>query len=91
LADKISNFAPVEELRLLLVSGAKADHVVTMGLTPLHYACYRNYLDAAKLLIVRGAKVDSVDDIGYSPLHLCAEKGNFRMLKLLLEVKFVLI
>jgi ankyrin repeat protein len=62
--------------------------MVTLGLRPLHYACYRNYFEAAKLLIVRGAKVDCVDDIGYSPLHLCAEKGNFRMLELLLQVLF---
>ncbi|KAI6176910.1 SOCS box domain-containing protein [Aphelenchoides bicaudatus] len=85
LADKISNLAPVDELRMLLVSGARADDVVSLGLRPLHYACYRDYFDAAKLLIVRGAKVDSVDEVGFSPLHLCAEKGYSRMLKLLLE------
>lgn len=69
----------------MLISGAKADGEVTLGLKPLHYACYRDYFDAAKLLIVRGATVDCVDDIGYSPLHLAAEKGNFRVLKLLLD------
>lgn len=86
LADKINNYATVEELRLLLVSGAKADGVVTLGLTPLHYAVHKNYFDAAKLLIVRGAQVDAVDEVGYSALHLCAEKGSFRLLKFLLEV-----
>jgi ankyrin repeat protein len=60
LADKINRFAPIDELRLLLVSGARADGIVTLGLTPLHYACYRDYFDAAKLLIVRGAKVCSI-------------------------------
>uniref|UniRef100_A0A915E4V2 SOCS box domain-containing protein n=1 Tax=Ditylenchus dipsaci TaxID=166011 RepID=A0A915E4V2_9BILA len=85
LADKINSYAPIDELRLLLVSGAQADGVVTQGLTPLHYACHRDYLGAAKLLLVRGAKVNAVDEVGYSPLHLCAEKGNYRLLKLLLE------
>ncbi|KAI1702730.1 ankyrin repeats (3 copies) domain-containing protein [Ditylenchus destructor] len=85
LADKINSYADIDELRLLLVSGAQADGVVTQGLTPLHYACHRDYLGAAKLLLVRGAKVNAVDDAGYSPLHLCAEKGNYRLLKLLLQ------
>ncbi|CAD5215544.1 unnamed protein product [Bursaphelenchus okinawaensis] len=85
LADKINTYAPIDDLRLLLVSGAKADGVVTLGLTPLHYACHKNYFDAARLLIVRGAKVEAVDEVGYSALHLCAEKGSFRLLKLLLE------
>lgn len=30
---------------------------VTKGLTPLHYACFINYIGAAKLLLNRGAKV----------------------------------
>ncbi len=72
---------------------------MTQGLTPLHYACYRDYLAAAKLLLVRGAKVDAVDHVGYfrsslsrdfssrySALHLCAEHGNYSLIKLLLEV-----
>lgn len=54
-------------------------------MTPLHYACHRGYFAAAKLLLVRGAKVNVVDSIGYSALHLCAEKGNYLLLKLLLE------
>uniref|UniRef100_A0A1I7STD8 SOCS box domain-containing protein n=2 Tax=Bursaphelenchus xylophilus TaxID=6326 RepID=A0A1I7STD8_BURXY len=85
LADKINCYASIEDLRLLLVSGAKADGVVTLGLTPLHYACHKNYFDAAKLLIVRGAKVEAVDEVGYSALHLCAEKGSYTLLKLLLD------
>uniref|UniRef100_A0A914C6S9 SOCS box domain-containing protein n=2 Tax=Acrobeloides nanus TaxID=290746 RepID=A0A914C6S9_9BILA len=85
LADKISGYAGIEELRFLLVSGAQADGVVTQGLTPLHYACYRDYFSAAKLLLVRGAKVNALDEVGYSALHLCAEQGNYRLIKLLLE------
>uniref|UniRef100_A0A7E4ZXT8 SOCS box domain-containing protein n=1 Tax=Panagrellus redivivus TaxID=6233 RepID=A0A7E4ZXT8_PANRE len=85
LADRINNYATIDELRMLLVSGAQADGVVTDGLTPLHYACHRGYYAAAKLLLVRGAKVNAVDAIGYSALHLCAEKGYYRLLKLLLE------
>lgn len=39
---------------------------MSLGLRPLHYACYRDYIEAARLLIVRGAKVDCTDDIGYT-------------------------
>ncbi|GMT18420.1 hypothetical protein PFISCL1PPCAC_9717, partial [Pristionchus fissidentatus] len=85
LADKITNYASVDEIRMLMVAGAKPSGTVTRGLTPLHYACFINYFAAAKLLLVRGAKADAVDDIGCSPLHLCAEHGHFRMMKLLLQ------
>ncbi|GMS87746.1 hypothetical protein PENTCL1PPCAC_9921 [Pristionchus entomophagus] len=85
LADKITNYASVDEIRMLLVAGAKASTPVVRGLSPLHYACFINYFAAAKLLLVRGAKADAVDDIGCSPLHLCAEHGHFRMMKLLLQ------
>uniref|UniRef100_A0A0K0E1I5 SOCS box domain-containing protein n=2 Tax=Strongyloides stercoralis TaxID=6248 RepID=A0A0K0E1I5_STRER len=85
LADKINNYAPLNELRIQLMYGATAYEAVTQGLTPLHYACYRNYYEAAKLLIVRGANVNAIDEAGYTPLHLCAEKGHFKLIKLLVD------
>ncbi|PAV71488.1 hypothetical protein WR25_12227 [Diploscapter pachys] len=85
LADKITNYASVDEIRMLLICGAQADGTVIRGLTPLHYACYINYFAAAKLLLNRGAKADAVDEIGCSALHLCAEHGHYRMIKLLLQ------
>ncbi|UMM43345.1 hypothetical protein L5515_018874 [Caenorhabditis briggsae] len=85
LADKITNYAPIEEIRYVLMRGAQVDGQVTAGLTPLHYACYINYQAAAKLLLNLGAKVQAVDNIGCSALHLCAEHGHYRMIKLLLQ------
>ncbi|CAI5454781.1 unnamed protein product [Caenorhabditis angaria] len=85
LADKITNYAPIEEIRYILLRGAQVDGQVTAGLTPLHYACFINYLAAAKLLLSSGAKVQAVDNIGCSALHLCAEHGHYRMIKLLLQ------
>ncbi|CCD69430.2 SOCS box domain-containing protein [Caenorhabditis elegans] len=85
LADKITNYAPIEEIRYILLRGAQVDGQVTAGLTPLHYACYINYQAAAKLLLNLGAKVQAVDNIGCSALHLCAEHGHYRMIKLLLQ------
>ncbi|CAI4230352.1 unnamed protein product [Auanema sp. JU1783] len=85
LADKITNYASIDEIRMLLVCGAQPNQPVTRGLTPLHYACFINYFAAAKLLLNRGAKVDAVDEVGCSALHLCAEHGHYRMIKLLLQ------
>ncbi|XGW18194.1 hypothetical protein V3C99_002649 [Haemonchus contortus] len=85
LADKITNYASLDEIRSLLVCGAQPDGEVTRGLTPLHYACFINYVGAAKLLLTKGAKVDAVDEVGCSALHLCAEHGYYRMIKLLLQ------
>ncbi|KAK0417986.1 hypothetical protein QR680_013313 [Steinernema hermaphroditum] len=85
LADKIRDFASVDDIRMLLVCGANADTEITLGLTPLHYACHSDYFDAAKLLLVRGANVDSINAGGYSPMHMCAERGNYRLIKLLLD------
>ncbi|WKY02140.1 hypothetical protein Q1695_015841 [Nippostrongylus brasiliensis] len=86
LADKITNYASIDELRSLLVCGAQPNCEVTdSGLMPLHYACFINNLGAAKLLLIKGAKVDAVDKNGCSALHLCAEHGYFRMIKLLLQ------
>ncbi|KJH49142.1 ankyrin repeat protein [Dictyocaulus viviparus] len=85
LADKITNYASLDELRTLLVCGAQPNGEVTRGLTPLHYACFINNLGAAKLLLAKGANVDAVDDIGCSALHLCAEHGYYRMIQLLLQ------
>ncbi|KAL6726097.1 hypothetical protein Aduo_008104 [Ancylostoma duodenale] len=85
LADKITNYASIEEIRALLICGAQPDGEVTRGLTPLHYACFINNVSAAKLLLTKGAKVDAVDEVGCSALHLCAEHGYYRMIKLLLQ------
>ncbi|CAG0890173.1 unnamed protein product [Darwinula stevensoni] len=66
----------LDELRLLLASGAKVTSPVALGLRPLHYACWQGYPEAAHLLLVRGAPVDALDDAGYSALHLSAEHGR---------------
>ncbi|CAJ0597305.1 unnamed protein product [Cylicocyclus nassatus] len=85
LADKITNYASLDEIRTLLICGAQPDGEVTHGLKPLHYACFINNVSAARLLLNRGAKVDAVDEVGCSALHLCAEHGYYRMIKLLLQ------
>lgn len=85
LADSIIRLQPLDEIRILLACGAKANEPVTQGLMPLHYAVWQRYTEAAQLLLVRGADIDATDECGYSALHLAAEHGYFDLVKLLLE------
>lgn len=50
----------------------QVDGQVTAGLTPLHYACFINYLAAAKLLLNLGAKVSETSTNNYI-IHKCNE------------------
>ena len=51
LADAISRLASLDDIRILLASGAKANNVVTQGLRPLHYAAYTNFVPAVRVSI----------------------------------------
>lgn len=84
LADSIIRMVPLDEIRILLACGAKVSEPVTQGLTPLHYAVWQRYYEAAQLLLTRGCNVNALDECGYSPLHLSAEHGYTDVVKLLL-------
>ncbi|XP_058792565.1 ankyrin-3-like isoform X2 [Phymastichus coffea] len=85
LADAIIRMQPLDEIRILLACGAKANEPVTQGLRPLHYAVWQRHADAAQLLLTRGADIDAVDECGYSALHLAAEHGYEDLVELLLR------
>jgi hypothetical protein len=65
------------------------------GLTPLHYACYTEKLEAVKMLlqfkpnIMQGSEYGDMDwisiDAGSTPLHVAALKGNTDIVKALLK------
>ncbi|KAK7079079.1 hypothetical protein SK128_021840 [Halocaridina rubra] len=85
LADAIVRLAPIEELKILLKCGANVKDPVTQGLTPLHYAVWQRYPEAAEFLIDEGCDINARDEIGYTALHLSAEHGYTEMMEVLLK------
>jgi ankyrin repeat protein len=57
------------------------------GATALHWASYRDQLEAADLLIRAGAKVDAANDLGATPLWLAAQNGSAAMVRRLLAAQ----
>ncbi|CAM9221651.1 unnamed protein product [Ascophyllum nodosum] len=55
------------------------------GQTPLHIACYKNYVGIVKQLVEAGADVTKGDKVGNTPLHTAAVTGAFSVVKYLLE------
>lgn len=60
--------------------GAEGD-----GSTPLHWASYRDDLEAADRLIRSGANVNAANDLGVTPLWTACENGSSAMVRRLLE------
>ncbi|XP_042222583.1 transient receptor potential channel pyrexia-like isoform X3 [Homarus americanus] len=85
LADAIVRLASIEELKILLKCGANVNDTITQGLTPLHYAVWQRYPEAAEFLIAEGCDINARDDIGYTALHLSAEHGYIEMMEVLLK------
>jgi ankyrin repeat protein len=57
------------------------------GATALHWAAYRNNLDAADVLIRAGAAVDATNDLGVTPLWVAATLDNTAMIARLLQAR----
>jgi len=55
-----------------------------VGLTGLHWAVKRNYLDLIKLLYRKGAIINSSDIMQRTPLYLATCEGNDEAVSLLL-------
>ena len=62
------------------VSAAEPD-----GSTPLHWASYRDDVEAASQLIRAGAKVNAANDLGVTPLWTACLNGSAAMVRMLLE------
>ena len=71
-------------MRALLQKGANVNVAEGDGATALHWAAYRDDLDAADLLIRAGAKVNAANDLGATPLWTACQNGSEAMVRRLL-------
>lgn len=76
----------IEEAKSVLKQGAEIDHINSMGITALQYACNQNSKEMITLLIDQGADLFVIDkESGFTLLHTAASKGYLWLVKLLLE------
>ena len=71
-------------LRRLLQQKADVNAPQLDGATALHWAVYRDDLEAADLLIAGGAKVDAANRDAFTPLAMASLYGNVPMIERLL-------
>src|SRR5262245_3362287 len=71
-------------LRSLLQQGANVNATEGDGSTALHWASYRDDLEAVDLLIRAGAKVNIANDLGVTPLWTACQNGSETMARRLL-------
>src|SRR3979409_670638 len=72
-------------LRTLLQQKADVNAPQVDGATALHWAVYRNDLDAAGQLIRAGAKVDAANREGVTPIAMAALYGHTPMIEALVK------
>ncbi len=64
-------------VRVLLDQGADAQGAHADGMTGLHWAAQRDFVEIAELLIDAGANTDAVTRIGHhTPLHVASTNGH---------------
>src|SRR6478736_4918760 len=84
LADAAKN-SDKATLRLLLKPGVNVNAPQGDGTTALHWASYRDDLEAADLLIRAGANVNAANDLGVTPLWTASLNASAPMVKRLLD------
>jgi ankyrin repeat protein len=70
---------------LLLGHGTDVNIPVLRGLTPLHHASEKGWLEVACLLIEHGGSVEMKDNDGMTPLDVASGEQGEEIIKLLLE------
>ena len=72
-------------LRALLAGKADVKAAEADGATALHWASYRDNVEAAVLLLRAGAKVNATNDLGATPLWIASQNGSAGMVRRLLD------
>ena len=73
------------QLKSLLDQGANPNAPQVDGMTALHWAAYRDDIEAARLLLDSGAQVAPENRYGVTPLSMAAVNGSAPMVDLLLD------
>ncbi|XP_064381979.1 ankyrin repeat domain-containing protein 6-like isoform X3 [Halichondria panicea] len=85
------NKRDVVKVRSLLGQGADPNHQLYWSDEwgykdpPLHFACYRGYLEIAKTLVTHGARTDKGGGMDKTPLHWACRGGNKEMVQYLIQ------
>ena len=77
--------ADTAAIRTLLQAKVDVNAAEGDGATALHWASYRDQLDAVDLLIRAGANVNAANDLGATPLWLASQNGSAATVRRLLE------
>ncbi|MEM7184992.1 MAG: ankyrin repeat domain-containing protein, partial [Spirochaetota bacterium] len=84
------NFAgtePISHIKLLLAYKPDIQIANQKGVTPLHLACQRGYLDVVKILLKQGANKYVVAKDQNTLLHFAVKGGNMDIVKLVVDAK----
>ena len=84
LIDAAKN-ADLSVLQALITQHVDVNAASADGTTALHWASYRDNLDAADLLIRAGARLDAANDLGATPLWIASRNGSAVMVRRLLQ------
>jgi len=66
----------LEDVNLLIASGADVNAVGDLGNTPLHYAASRELTDIAHKLVSADANLKTVNEFGETPADVAAVMGH---------------
>ncbi|KAF5296332.1 hypothetical protein FQA39_LY12549 [Lamprigera yunnana] len=81
-----SAFGTKEDVKKLLLKGARINNLGNNSLTPLHVAVIHKRLDIIEMLLSFGAKINIADGSGNTPLHLaCQNYCNLIIVEKLLQ------
>ncbi len=79
----VARVGTVEEIDLLVASGARINSIGDIGYTPLHYAAMKGRLDVTKKLLALGANPKIKSEFGETPLDVADNGKHAQIAKLL--------
>lgn len=69
-------FNDIKTVKLLLAAGARVDVLDDRGMSPLHHAAAKSFLEIASILIEYKADINQSSMWGFTPLELAKQNGH---------------